>query len=142
MSASSLKPLNQQVVVVTGASSGIGLCTAKLAAERGAKVVLVARSAETLKKLVEQIKNAGGEAIYVVADVADRTMDEGAAQPVDEERQQEDGGGCEPERDPTALRPQLAERGERHRRDCRRPRTAGARDRHGDRGATRGRAAG
>ena len=72
MSASSLKPLNQQVMVITGASSGIGLCTAKLAAERGAKVVLVARSAETLKKLVTQITNAGGAAIYVVADVADR----------------------------------------------------------------------
>jgi short-subunit dehydrogenase len=80
MSASSLKPLNQQVVVVTGASSGIGLCTAKLAAERGAKVVLVARSAETLKKLVEQITNAGGEAIYVVADVADRDKVQAAVQ--------------------------------------------------------------
>jgi short-subunit dehydrogenase len=80
MSASSLKPLNQQVVVVTGASSGIGLCTAKLTAERGAKVVLVARSAETLKKLVEQITNAGGEAIYVVADVADRDKVQAAVQ--------------------------------------------------------------
>ena len=39
-------------MVITGASSGIGLCTAKLAAERGAKVVLIARSEETLKKLV------------------------------------------------------------------------------------------
>ena len=80
MSASSLKPLNQQVMVITGASSGIGLCTAKLAAERGAKVVLVARSAETLKKLVTQITNAGGEAIYVVADVADREKIQAAVQ--------------------------------------------------------------
>jgi short-subunit dehydrogenase len=80
MSASSLKPLNQQVMVITGASSGIGLCTAKLAAERGAKVVLVARSAETLKKLVTQITNVGGEAIYVVADVADREKIQAAVQ--------------------------------------------------------------
>lgn len=68
----SLKPLNQQVMVITGASSGIGLATAKLAAERSAKLVLIARSAETLKNLVAQIISAGGEAIHFVADVADR----------------------------------------------------------------------
>lgn len=39
-----LKPLDQQVIVITGASSGIGLCTALLAAERGARLVLAARS--------------------------------------------------------------------------------------------------
>ena len=66
------KPLDQQVMVLTGASSGIGLCTAILAAERGARLVLVARSEDTLQRLVEQIESNGGEAIYVVADVADR----------------------------------------------------------------------
>jgi short-subunit dehydrogenase len=68
----SLKPLNQQVMVVTGASSGIGLCTAKLAAEHGAKVVLIARSEDTLKKLVSGILETGGDAIYYAVDVADR----------------------------------------------------------------------
>ena len=67
-----LKPLDQQVMVLTGASSGIGLCTAILAAERGARLVLVARSEDTLQSLVAQIESNGGEAIYVVADVADR----------------------------------------------------------------------
>jgi len=67
-----LKPLNQQVIVLTGASSGIGLCTALLAAERGAKLVLVARSANTLADLVAQIRGIGGEAIDVVADVGER----------------------------------------------------------------------
>ncbi|RZL08979.1 MAG: SDR family NAD(P)-dependent oxidoreductase [Rubrivivax sp.] len=67
-----LKPLNQQVIVLTGASSGIGLCTALLAAERGAKLVLVARSANTLADLVAQIRDIGGEAIDVVADVGER----------------------------------------------------------------------
>jgi short-subunit dehydrogenase len=76
----SLKPLNQQVIVITGASSGIGLATAKLAAERGAKLVLIARSAETLRNLVAQIVNGGDEAIHVVADVADREKMLGAAQ--------------------------------------------------------------
>ena len=68
----SLKPLDQQVIVITGASSGIGLCTARLAAQRGAKVVLVARSADTLKNVVAEIVAGGGQAIDVVADVADR----------------------------------------------------------------------
>lgn len=45
-----LKPLDQQVVVITGASSEIGLATALVAAERGAKVVLVARNASVLEE--------------------------------------------------------------------------------------------
>src|SRR5688500_17551124 len=66
----SLKPLDQQVIVITGASSGIGLTTARAAARRGAKVVVAARSEEALRQL-EQELNAGGEgkAAYVVADV-------------------------------------------------------------------------
>ncbi|SDA19882.1 Short-chain dehydrogenase [Nitrosospira sp. Nsp18] len=76
----SLKPLNQQVLVITGASSGIGLATARLAAERGAKLVLIARSAETLKGLAAEIGSSGGEAIHVVADVADREKIYAAAQ--------------------------------------------------------------
>src|SRR4051794_21628910 len=43
-----LKPLNEQVIVITGASSGIGLTTAQCAAKQGAKVVLAARSEETM----------------------------------------------------------------------------------------------
>ena len=76
----SLKPLNQQVIVITGASSGIGLATARLAAERGAKLVLIARSAETLKGLAAEIRGSGGEAIHVVADVAEREKIYAAAQ--------------------------------------------------------------
>lgn len=70
----SLKPLDQQVVVITGASSGIGLATAELAASRGAKLVLTARSEQTLQEIVQLITAAGGEAIAVAADVADREM--------------------------------------------------------------------
>lgn len=58
-------------MVITGASSGIGLVTARLAAERGACVVLAARNERDLKRAVEQIRDRGGRAIYVVTDVAD-----------------------------------------------------------------------
>jgi short-subunit dehydrogenase len=64
-----LKKLNEQVLVLTGASSGIGLVTARMAAERGARLVLSARSEEALRRLTDEITAAGGEAIYVVADV-------------------------------------------------------------------------
>ena len=64
-----LKPLADQVVVITGASSGIGLATARLAAQRGAKLVLAARSESALKQLVGEIRGKGGQAIHVVADV-------------------------------------------------------------------------
>ena len=64
-----LKPLNVQVIVITGATSGIGLATARKAAERGAKVVLAARNGEALANLAQEITNKGGEALAVQADV-------------------------------------------------------------------------
>ena len=67
----SLLPLREQVVVITGASSGIGLVTAKQAARGGARVVLVARNRSALETAVEDIRRQGGRAIHVVADVAD-----------------------------------------------------------------------
>jgi len=68
---SPLKPIHQQVVVVFGASSGIGRETAIQFARKGAKVVVAARGADGLKSLVESIRNFGGEAIYQVADTAE-----------------------------------------------------------------------
>ncbi|MBH8563146.1 SDR family oxidoreductase [Nostoc sp. CENA67] len=66
-----LKPIHQQVVVIVGASSGIGRDTALKFAQRRAKVVVAARSEPGLKSLVEEIQALGGEAVYVVADVSD-----------------------------------------------------------------------
>jgi NAD(P)-dependent dehydrogenase (short-subunit alcohol dehydrogenase family) len=66
-----LKPIGEQVVVVMGASSGIGRASALAFAARGAKVVVSARSREGLESLVEEIRAAGGEAIAVPADAAE-----------------------------------------------------------------------
>ena len=58
------------MIVLTGATSGIGLVTARMAAERGARLALVARNEEALNKLVEEIRQNGGQAIAVAADVS------------------------------------------------------------------------
>ncbi|WP_223284639.1 SDR family oxidoreductase [Hymenobacter qilianensis] len=67
-----LKKLSNQVIVITGASSGIGLVTARMAAAQGARLVLAARSEEALRQLVAEIKEGGGQAIHVVADVSNQ----------------------------------------------------------------------
>ena len=66
-----LKPIDQQVVVLVGASSGIGRETALQFARRGARVVVAARSAPGLQSLVQEIRGAGGSAAAVTADVAE-----------------------------------------------------------------------
>ena len=62
--------IKNKVVIITGASSGLGEATALLLAKYGAKVVLAARRKERLEKLASQITSQGGEALVVVADVA------------------------------------------------------------------------
>jgi len=65
-----LKPLAEQVIVITGASSGHGLCTAQMAAAQGARVMLAARDASALEQICAEIKANGGTADYLVTDVA------------------------------------------------------------------------
>jgi NAD(P)-dependent dehydrogenase (short-subunit alcohol dehydrogenase family) len=64
------KPLSEQVLVVTGASSGLGRAVARLAGRRGAKVVVTARNAEALDACVREIEASGSEALAVTADCA------------------------------------------------------------------------
>lgn len=68
------KPLSDQVLVITGASSGIGLATARAAAARGARVVLAARNLGALEDAAGGIRQQGGLALAVKADVSDRAQ--------------------------------------------------------------------
>ena len=74
-----LKPLSDQILVITGASSGIGRVTARSAARRGARLVLTARDEAALAALVEAIAAEGGEARHIAADVARRDEVEAVA---------------------------------------------------------------
>ena len=64
--------MKNKVVIITGASSGIGKACAMQFSQRGAVLVLAARTESKLIELTELIKNSGGEAIYVVADVSNK----------------------------------------------------------------------
>ena len=73
---------SEQVVVVTGASSGIGRAIARAFGARGAKVGLVARTREALEHCAEEIRRAGGDALVLPLDVADAEAVERAADEV------------------------------------------------------------
>ena len=66
--------IKDKVVIITGASSGIGEATAKELASKGAKLVLTARREDRLKKLQDEIQASGGQAMYKVTDVASRSQ--------------------------------------------------------------------
>lgn len=64
--------IKEKVVVITGASSGLGEATARLLSSEGATVVLAARRADRIEALANELKNQGGEALAVATDVTDR----------------------------------------------------------------------
>lgn len=65
------RPLKDQIIVITGATSGIGLSTAEMAARAGAYVVLNARNNKELKRVVNKIRETGGAAVSSSGDIAD-----------------------------------------------------------------------
>jgi NADP-dependent 3-hydroxy acid dehydrogenase YdfG len=67
-----MENVQDKVIVITGASSGIGAATALMLAKNGAKVVLGARGLDGLASLAETIKNAGGDVVYAQTDVKDQ----------------------------------------------------------------------
>ncbi len=69
MSTIKLKPLNDQVIVITGASSGIGLATARAAAKKGARLVVASRNEEAIQELSKEL-NQTTAAIGVACDVS------------------------------------------------------------------------
>lgn len=74
-----LKKISDQTIVITGATSGIGLTTARRAAKQGAKLVLVARNENALRELAEELNASGTQAIFYPADVADEAALRGVA---------------------------------------------------------------
>jgi NAD(P)-dependent dehydrogenase (short-subunit alcohol dehydrogenase family) len=70
------KPIGEQVIVVTGASSGVGRAIARTAGKRGAKVVVAARGEDGLNAAVEEIERAGSEALAVPGDLAAHEQNE------------------------------------------------------------------
>ena len=64
-----LRKIDEQVMVITGATSGIGLTTARMAAEQGAKLVLAARNGEALDQLASELRRKGTQVATVTADV-------------------------------------------------------------------------
>jgi 3-oxoacyl-[acyl-carrier protein] reductase len=78
MKAAEIFSLKGRVALVTGASSGLGVQFAKALADNGAIVVLVARRADRLKALKDEIEGKGGKALTIQADVTDKAAVAGA----------------------------------------------------------------
>ncbi len=74
-----MSEIKDKVVIITGASSGLGEATARRLAKNGAKLMLAARREERLKELVADIQKDGGTAKYQVTDVTDKSQVEALA---------------------------------------------------------------
>ncbi|WP_239807243.1 SDR family oxidoreductase [Croceicoccus hydrothermalis] len=74
-----LRPVADQTVVITGATSGIGLASARMLASAGTRVMLIARNEQALQTIVSRIAEQGGIADYAVAEMGDRKAVEAAA---------------------------------------------------------------
>lgn len=72
--------IKDKVVIITGASSGIGEATARVLASKGAKVVLGARRADRLERLASEIVSAGGEAMWQTLDVTQQAENDAIVQ--------------------------------------------------------------
>jgi len=72
-------PINGKIVIITGASSGLGESTARHLADRGAKLVLAARREDRLKSLAEELEAKGADVLWQVTDVTDRKQVESLA---------------------------------------------------------------
>ncbi len=79
------KPNSERVVVVTGASAGVGRATARAFAQEGAKVGLIARDTEGLHVAAREMNELGGKGLAVPADVADANQVEAAAEKIEQE---------------------------------------------------------
>src|SRR6266702_3194954 len=79
-------PMESQTVVVTGASAGIGRATARLFGARGARVGLIARGQAGLESAAREVREAGGKALAVSADVADYEQVTAAARQIEQRR--------------------------------------------------------
>ena len=77
--------MQEQTVVITGASGGIGRATARLFGERGARVVLIARGQAGLDGAAADVVKAGGKPLAIAADVADYAQVAAAAQAAGDE---------------------------------------------------------
>ncbi|MEO0015321.1 MAG: hypothetical protein RLZZ535_3710 [Cyanobacteriota bacterium] len=71
---SKMSEITEKVVIITGASSGLGEATARRLAKNGAKLMLAARREDRLKDLVADIQKDGGVAKYQVTDISDRSQ--------------------------------------------------------------------
>lgn len=74
-----MKGIEGRVAIITGASAGIGRGIAQIFAQEGAKIVAASRNIEAGERLVQEIRDAGGDAIFVVADISRKLDNEKVA---------------------------------------------------------------